>query len=211
MNNLIKLVFRKNIIFLFIIFLLDIVYVVYTNDIRNIEFNIYYTTYDLYLYGIIITQYIYFFSKYLQYYNLLTIFRNETHLKMIMKIYKDLILLTMFFTISFHLLFNIVLGILGVEQVNFYYILYTIFLQFLSYMILAQLFIIIFLKDFKVKFALIMLTALYFLCVLLNNSILDYFIVQTINLRLLLKALIMNFICAIIAINYKRRDSFIEK
>ncbi|MBU3174633.1 hypothetical protein [Clostridium estertheticum] len=142
--------------------------------------SIYINSSCLFSYGIIIIEYLLFISIYMNYFRgNYTIIRYLNISELMKVVIKNIIFLTLIFVIVFNII--LLIGVkLNYKNILIFkdlkYILFTISIQFLSFLILGFIYLVIFFKTYSVKKSLIPTFIIYMIATMASAKICLYFI-----------------------------------
>ena len=218
MNNCFFIRFlRSNIIFLLVFILADIVYTFSLGSFNTLEYlviDMYISSYSLFLYGIIIVQYLFLLIRYLRFYTMYVLIRYEFMEQYEKKIRIEIFLYTIVFVFLYHFIFYLCICI--ITKSMFFdcigYIVKTMILHLLFYYTLAQLTLFFYHCNFKPQYALIKTMSIYFICVFFVYNFSDYVIltIDGFNFKIVINLLIFNVLLNILSIFMKQGDYLVE-
>ena len=179
-----KTILCKRCIILWLTVLFEIFIVLkYKNFAVDLHFNnIYESMLLLFKFSVIIIQYLFFISIYMENYQKDYLLLRCGNIKTLRKVLLiDVLKLTLFFICIFNveiiflikIMFN---SILSYEVIKYLFI--TVIFQFLSFLLLGYLCVVIFLKTYKVFKMTIITIVLYFIAIFILQDLFSYFVLE---------------------------------
>lgn len=213
-NEFLSIVIKKTKIRAIIFLIIDLIIVFYINSLHKYEMvdEIYQSTGILY-YGIIQIQYLYILYFYMRYHNIQVMVRRTEIDKTINIMYRDIILLTIIFILIYAVLFYIISCFMyGISIKLINHLIKNLIMQFFTLILFGRVYQFIYLIKYHLRFSLLGVMLLHFLCLFYYRDYISYFILteESFNYALIRNVLVMNLFLNLIIINMKKGDIFIE-